>query len=338
MKVIKGKTLTEILSSKTPGERTARDLFDQLQIFLKVCDALAFAHSRGVIHQDLKPDNIMIGQFGEVYLMDWGFAKIKKGKSLKKETREVLQGRKRLKITEKKGFVGATLHYLAPEYLGDNPNHIDERTDIFGLGGILYKILSGEPPFHGNSREEVAQKALFGDVPPPEKVVGMDLPSRLSRIAMKALSKRPEDRYKSVTELKEDVERFLQCGWQFERLRFAPGEAIVTEGEHGDAAYIITSGKCRVYRTVDNEDMELGELGVGDVFGELAVFASRPRAATVKAINEVSVMVLEQRHFEDDLGMSFWLGVVVKALAERFLSASAENAALLKQLQKENGS
>ena len=334
MKLINGHTLTEILDRKPPSKRTAKDLFDGLQIFLKVCDAVAFAHAKGVIHKDLKPDNVMIGEYGEVYLMDWGFARLK-GRTTKdiEAAPSKARRRKQLKITQDERFVAATPHYLPPEFVADHNFPGDERTDIFCLGGILYRILTGKPPFHGDSMPEVARKALISEVPPPEELVVTEVPARLSRIAMKALSKDPDDRYQTVPDLKDDIERFLHSGWQFHRKRFFPGDVIVREGDPGFEAYIITAGRCTVYKGDGEDSMTLNEIGVGDVFGELAVFAGQPRTATVRALTEVTVMVLEDRHFKEDLGMSFWLGVVVKALAERFVETCEE----LLELKKSRG-
>ena len=337
MKLVNGFTLTEILDMKPPDRRTPKDLFDGLQIFLKVCDAVAFAHAKGVIHKDLKPDNVMVGEYGEVYLMDWGFARLIGRRAAQFQAApSKAKHRKQLNIEKQDGTVSATPHYLAPEFTTGDDFTGDERTDVFCLGGILYRILTGKPPFHGESLSEVARRALSSIVPPPEELVVTEVPPRLSRIAMKALSKDPEDRYQSVTELKEDIERFLLSGWQFQRRRFLPGDIIVKEGEPGSEAFIITSGSCAVYKGEGEHRILLNEIGVGDVFGELAVFAGQPRTATVEAKDEVSVMVLDQRHFEEDLGMSFWLGVVVKAMADRFLEVSAELAALKKRMENKS--
>jgi len=324
MKLIRGRTFNEILGEVEPEQHTAKMLFDHLQILLKVCDAMAFAHSRGVIHQDLKPDNVMVGEFGEVYLMDWGFARLKRGARPSSSDREPVASRKRRRYTVEQadGKISATIYYMAPEQALADPDVIDERTDIFCLGGILYKILTGRPPYFGETMNEVARKAIAAQITPPEQLTSFDLPPRLCRICLKALAADPKQRYQTVAELKQDVESFLLCGWQFDRKRFAPGELVVREGEHGDEAYIVTTGRCRVFRDVDGKRIDLGEIGVGDVFGELAVFADQPRSATVEAIEPVTAMVVTRRHFEEDLGMSFWLGLFVKTLAQRFLACS----------------
>ncbi len=324
MKLVQGKTLNELFDELGHDRRRAGDLFQLLQIFLKVCDAVDFAHSKEVIHQDLKPDNIMIGEFGEVYVMDWGFARLKTEERPSKNDIEALgtQKRHRFNVDVDDGLVTATLFYMAPEQARGDHDNIDARTDIFCLGGILYKMLTRMPPYDGDDPLEVYKATLEAKIQPPQDAVDFDLPPRLCGICMKALSKDPAERYQTVAEFKEDVESFLQCGWQFQRKKFAKGAVIVREGDKGDEAYIVTRGRCRVFTTFEGNLVDLGELTVGDVFGELSIFSDQPRAASIEALDQVTVIVVTRKHFEEDLGMSFWLGLFVKSLADRFLESS----------------
>src|SRR5690606_5317835 len=130
-----------------------------LEIFLKVCDAVAYAHHRGVIHRDLKPENIMVAEFGQVYLMDWGLARLTKTTPASGEESQMYAP----------GAVG-TPEYMAPEQARGNPAEMDERSDVFGLGAILYELVSGQLPY-GDERdpEKLMQSARRGRVFPVER-------------------------------------------------------------------------------------------------------------------------------------------------------------------------
>lgn len=336
MKMVHGTTLGALLHQKDCFERTEKDLFLQLQVFLKVCDAVSFAHSRGVIHRDLKPDNIMVGSFGQVYLMDWGIALLKNGERPVAQERVVPlnESRHHYELMKEQGVINATIRYMAPEQAQGDVKMIGEHTDVFGLGGILYEILTHQAPYAQGAIHEIIRAALQGHVRAPEEVVDTDLPPRLCGIVKKAMATNPKDRYASVAELKNDIEGFLQSGWQFERKVFPAGTVIVKEEQPGDEAFVITVGRCRVTKLVDGKRKVLEEIGVGDVFGEIAVFTNRPRAATVEAIDQVTVKVITQANFEEDLGMSFWLGLFAKALGERLLEANKKIFELERKLKQ----
>ncbi len=223
---------------------------------------------------------------------------------------------------------------MSPEQARGDFNAIDERTDIFLLGGILYKILTEKSPYGGDNIYQLIYEAQQAEISPPEIVAACDIPTKLSDISMKALEKNPENRYRSVTEFKNDIEEFLQSGWQFERRVFKAGTVIVQEGDVGDVAYVITKGRCEVYRTISGEKHPIAEIKKGDVFGEVAVFTAEPRSATVAALEYVTALEIKREYFEADLGMSFWLGLFTKALAERFLEKNQQVVELEKRLKK----
>ena len=317
MKRVEGRTLTEILEERSGKETTGREMFDFIQIFLKICDAVAFAHNLGVIHRDLKPDNIMAGDFGEVYLMDWGIAMLKKeyNKPSKADLDPLI-----LNFNSDEGVIAGSPWYMAPEMATGRLNLIDERSDIFALGAILYESLSGRTIFEeGRSIDELLAKVKNCRIVSIVDSTDFYIPPYLARITMKALSKEPDERYQSVSELKLDLEHFLQSGWQFEKRHYPTGSLIVNEGDSADEAFIITRGQCKVFRTIDSRKVLLREMEKGEVFGETAVFMDRPRTASVQAVDDVTVAVVDRRQFEDGLGTGFWMGLFVKTLAERFI-------------------
>ncbi len=308
MKLVQGMNFDDWLRApERPPGSTAR-LEDGLEIFLKVCDAVAYAHHRGVIHRDLKPENVMVADFGQTYLMDWGLSRLSR-------TKPASGARSQM---EAPGPVGTPTH-MAPEQAGGNPHEMDERSDVFGLGAILYEIVSGKMPY-GEARDvdSVLERAREGQVVPIDVAcMGIGVSKRIRSIVDKAVAPNPADRYQSVVELQADVRHFLRGGLHLPRRVFTPGSVIIREGDVGDAAYMIVSGRCRVTRRVGDGSELLGTMGAGDVFGEVALLLEEPRAATIEAEDNVTVLVLDQRTLAAGLGADGWPGALVRAPAQR---------------------
>ncbi|MDD9937778.1 MAG: protein kinase [Myxococcales bacterium] len=301
MKLVRGETLADRLEAYTeaPGNQELADLVGQL---LKVCDALSFAHSRGVIHRDVKSENIMLGRFGEVYLADWGVALVMDSEE-----------------TRRPAAVVGTPCFMSPEAASGALDRIDPRTDVFGLGGVLYEVLTLEPPHAGTDAEEVLRAARRCQVTPPHlTVAGADQPAVLCDIAMKALAADPEERFQTIDEMRAALDSFLQSGAWFARRRAAAGQEIVREGEPGQEAYIVESGHCEVYRVRAGERIVLRSVGPGDIFGELALFAAEERTATVQALEEVSLLVISSETLERQFPAGSWPRHFLDTLAGRF--------------------
>lgn len=308
MKLVEGRTLGKLIAR----QGSQADLEHILQCLAGVCDALAFAHSRGVVHRDLKPDNIMVGDHGQVYLMDWGCALVVGGEHLAEAG------------YEPEGTVVGTVPYMAPEQARGETGRIDARTDVFAVGAILYKALTGRAPYSG-SLDEALQSARRGDFRPIDECTGVAVkpPPMLSAIVHKAMAHAPQDRYASAAELAQALRHFMRGGNWFPQHVFPAGTVIVREGEHADAAYILTKGRCEVCRrdpADPAQQQSLRVLQAGDVFGETAIFADVPRTASVVALDDVSAVVVDRQSLEE-LMASTYLGRFVKALADRFLEA-----------------
>ncbi|HEX5100488.1 MAG TPA: serine/threonine-protein kinase [Polyangiaceae bacterium] len=309
MKLVQGLGFHQWLLDQRRRPGSTERLEEGLEIFLKVCDAIAYAHHRGVIHRDLKPDNIIVAGFGQVYVMDWGLARLSKTRPASGSNAQM----------EAPGPVG-TPAYMSPEQARGNPAEMDERSDVFGLGAILYEIVCGKTPYGPElDPERIIELAKNGRVLAIEQQApNLGISKRIRSIIMKAVQPRPADRYASVVELQSDVHAFLLGGLHLPRRAHAAGEVIMREGDTGDSAYIIVSGSCLAFRQVDGREEKLTTMGPGDVFGEMALLLDAPRAASVRAVDDVTLLVLDRATLTEGLGVEGWTGALVRALAQRF--------------------
>lgn len=226
MKYLKGVTLQEVLDGIKRGDQGMIDrmpLDNLLTIFEKVCDAIAFAHSQGVVHRDIKPQNIMIGDFGEVLVLDWGLAKILPGfpnspiltpiASLGGEGQpEVDPETSMLKTMQ--GRIMGTPAFIAPEQVREELGTRDGRLDVYALGGVLYQILTLEIPFDGTLKDILVDKFQGNFVPPHEyheprvHCPNGRVPESLSSVCLKAMAVLPQNRYPNVEELQHDIQAY----------------------------------------------------------------------------------------------------------------------------------
>jgi serine/threonine-protein kinase len=314
MKLVEGDTMEALLSERHGEVRQLGWVAALVEILIKVCDAIAFAHARGVIHRDLKPGNIMVGNFGQVYVMDWGIARVVDCKSEFSIVPRPGSG-----SLDRHGMILGTVSYMPPEQARGDHAATDERSDIFALGATLYHILTGHPPHESVPGIDSLDAARANAIRPPEECeTAARLPRGLGRIAMRAMAKDPRDRYASALELKDDLLTQLRGSADLPRRTFAAGELVMREGEPGEAAYIIVEGSCRAFKTVDGVEIELRRMGAGEVFGETAILSAKPRTASVQALDTLTVRVVMPDELEEGVGMKRWVGAFVRTLAERF--------------------
>jgi len=309
MRLIEGRTLEEALYRLGDSRLDPDRLAEFLQVFVKTCDAASFAHSRGIIHRDLKPTNVMISDFGQVYVLDWGIARL-------------VRSDLALADLDPPGALVGTACYMAPEQIRGQHDDLDERTDVFALGATLYQVLTGQPPLTPEIVRAIWMRRPPPQIAPPERLAPEGrVPPELSRIALRALSYDPDARHPSVVELKREIETFQRGSWDLPRSSLPAGTVIVTEGEPGRTAYVILKGHCAAYRLDGNTEVELRVMGPGEVFGETAVISDKPRSASVKALTDVVLLVVTRELLSSSLGLNSWMGAFVKALADRFREA-----------------
>ena len=193
-----------------------------LQRLIAVCEAIDYAHSRGVLHRDLKPGNVMLGKYGETLVVDWGLAKplgqvpaeVAKKRPVNTTLSTFYLPEPALESSISDGqstLLGSTLgtpSFMSPEQAHGRLDLLGPASDIFSLGAILYEILTGQPPYAAGTREELLRKAQTADYAPPRSLRS-GIPPPLEAICLKALAPLPANRYLNCESLAQDIERFL---------------------------------------------------------------------------------------------------------------------------------
>jgi eukaryotic-like serine/threonine-protein kinase len=208
MRMVHGRSLADRIIASHLSPEPAVAVREMLGAFLKVCDAVAFAHSRGVLHLDIKPENIIMEDFGAVYLMDWGLARLAEPGATHGSVNISLEAADALVS----GVAGSP-SYMSPEQAQGSAGRVSERTDVFGLGAVLYAILAGRAPYLADTIEEVVQQARVGQRPAlPGIPMGMPSLAQIAVSAGKAMAIDPRDRHPSALDLKREVEQITLAG------------------------------------------------------------------------------------------------------------------------------
>jgi len=209
MKLIRGRNLREViqaLEDRKPRAVQAYTLGRRVEMMMRVCEALAYAHESGVIHRDLKPANVLVGSFGEVQLVDWGLSRAAETAE-SGELSEVSPGSEDRTAS---GQVIGTPSYLSPEQARGDLDRVGVRTDVFGAGALLHHLVAGVPPYRGEDLAEVLDRARAGHRNDPRLVdAPWPVPRELRAVCSRALAAKPEERYASVRELSDDLRAFL---------------------------------------------------------------------------------------------------------------------------------
>ena len=309
---------------------------DVVRVAFKCVRALDYAHRQGVIHRDIKPRNIMLTEQREVKLGDFSIA---------------LLNQAELSDTQVHGYVGSPL-YMSPEQIMESP--VTGQTDIFSIGVVMYEMLTGKHPFTADSLTTIISR-ITKEPPTPLLELRPEVPPILAHIVDRALKKTSGERYKTGLDVAADlslvfdhlelfkvglsdheklelvkeltfftdfseaeVEEVIKASqW----LEFDPGTTIIVEGAVDNSFYIMVSGEVAVHKA----GTDLGILGPGDCFGEMALAGNRSRSATIQARSAVTAMkvrasLIEQASVHCQLR---FYKVFLRTLIERLSSATA---------------
>ena len=214
MRFIRGDSLKESLERfhadealrSDPGRR-ALELRKLLRRFTDVCNAIDYAHSRGVLHRDIKPGNIIVGRHGETLVVDWGLAKATGQTGPESGERTLVPSSTSGSAETLPGSALGTPAYMSPEQAEGDLEHLGPRSDVYSLGATLYCLLTGRPPFGGEA-PEVIPAVQKGEFPPP-RTIDASIDPALEAVCLKAMAPKPEDRYGSCGALAEDIERWM---------------------------------------------------------------------------------------------------------------------------------
>lgn len=237
MKLIGGRTLAEVIKEyhalEPKSARASEMLHDLLSAMVDMCNAIGFAHDRGVLHRDIKPQNVMIGDFGETLVVDWGLAKLYRESETKQRHDEASKDlRKTTQLWQQPanengndeadfddsetnddrrhetaaGTVIGTIPYMSPEQAAGAVETLDARCDIFSLGATLYEVLTGQFAYQGQKSQLLEQARLCKFAPP--RKIKPEIPAALEAVCLKAMAAEPDDRYQTAKELGEEISRW----------------------------------------------------------------------------------------------------------------------------------
>ena len=206
MKLVHGFTMRELFDEKY---RERYDLVQLIDVLIEIAQALRYAHSHRVIHRDIKPDNILVGPYDEVLLMDWGLAKVWTEEGASNEPAAGAEdGDAEVTSLTGAGKLEGTIAYMSPEQLHKDPD-IGYHTDIYSMGVVLYEILARRTPFEGETISQLKQQILEVTPPRPSQQTSLFVPPPLEELAMRCISKAPEARPQGC----EELIRSLKHGW-----------------------------------------------------------------------------------------------------------------------------
>jgi hypothetical protein len=245
------RDVLEKMRDQDPGTLKLYSLTRLLGLLRGICMAAEYAHARGVIHRDLKPDNVLIGDYGEVQIMDWGVARVLP----KRPGEPALFGG----APEPEGLVVGTPHYMSPEQARGDNEQVGPASDIYSIGIILYQMLTRTLPFDTQSTKEQMEAVVTEPVPPPSRrAPQFEIPDELERICLRAIEYEPDARYGSARELWDEIEAFIEGRKEEERLRKLADAQVAIADEAATRYYLLRNEMTGLVSDVRDAEFGMG--------------------------------------------------------------------------------
>jgi serine/threonine-protein kinase len=244
----------------------------------------------------------MVGDYGQVYLMDWGSARLTTDGPFLDEHGEAC--------------VIGTPSYMAPEQA--LALAFDERTDVFGLGALLYTVLCGDIPYRSGTTYQCIEAAARGERTHIRRAAA-DAPAALRTIVRKAMQTKREDRFPNVAAIRDALVAWQRGQLDFPRVLVEAGDLLLRQGDPSDCIYIVRAGWFEVFQTRSGQVRVLRQVGPGEVLGEAGLLAQGVRTASVRATTDAMVLRVTMAELDQQLhGLAPWMGRLVRTLASRF--------------------
>ncbi len=301
MQHVRGSRLDVVLREVHDGQLDDDVLKYLVTLALLVCDAVVYAHDCGIVHGDIKPANILVAGEEQLFVADWGLAM-----SYRRSPAEPHD-------VASEHFPFGTPAYMAPEQASGRVDAIDPRTDVYGIGGVLYHMLTGFSPHEATDSSRALELARKGHVRPPGEVaIWKDLPAGLVAVTLKALAPNPGDRHQSVRELRDELRK--TCGEHLPppTWRFTRGNCVVRCHQEVHDLLMLVEGTCLEIATDDTQGYRLRRLNPGTLIGRDALLSPSRAKTTVIAMEDVVVRVVSREEISRELQRCPWLAPLVR--------------------------
>ncbi len=294
MELLEGESLFQRLAElRSNGRQMA--IAEAVRIVSRVCEAVANAHERGVVHLDIKPANVMLRRFGQVLLIDWGMARFHDPEPYRRHLAYVTESAHALlDDLQRDELAGGTPAYMPPEQFDPNAT-LGPAADIYAIGVLLFELLAGRLPFDESDMVRLWLHKRSGT--PSLRELRPEVSERLSAICARLLAPSPDDRPASLGLVLEDLASLTDAGGGTEIVRLETGEILFEQGAESTTAYQILSGELEI---LVGDDV-VATRSVGDIVGELAMLAKARRTATVRAGSSTVVRAIDWAALEHEL-------------------------------------